>query len=82
VGAAHRLNLIHPTRVESEEYAFEELIAELGCAFLIADLGVTGEVQHERYLAPWLISCILFVINLAFHLNNRPAVQCIEPPAR
>ncbi|WP_348958615.1 zincin-like metallopeptidase domain-containing protein [Enterobacter cloacae complex sp. Mu1197] len=61
-GAAHNLNLIHPTRFESEEYAFEELIAELGRAFLIAYLGVPGEVQHERYHVPWLISCILFVI--------------------
>ncbi len=30
----------------SEAYAFEELIAELGSAFLMADLGITGEVQH------------------------------------
>ncbi|MEQ4467717.1 zincin-like metallopeptidase domain-containing protein [Enterobacter asburiae] len=78
-GAAHRLNLIHPIRFESEEYAFKELIAELDCAFLIADLGVTGEMQHERYHAPWLISCILFVINVEFHLNNRPAARCIDP---
>ncbi len=35
----------------SEAYAFEELIAELGSAFLMADLGITGEVQHESYIA-------------------------------
>lgn len=38
----------------SESYAFEELIAELGSAFLMADLGVAGDVQHESYIASWL----------------------------
>ncbi|AIR87668.1 ArdC family protein [Pantoea rwandensis] len=35
-------------------YAFEELIAETGSAFLCAQLGITGDVQHESYLAGWL----------------------------
>lgn len=35
-------------------YAFEELIAETGSAFLCAELGILGEVQHENYLAGWL----------------------------
>lgn len=35
-------------------YAFEELIAETGSAFLCAELGVPGDVQHESYLASWL----------------------------
>lgn len=35
-------------------YAFEELIAETGSAFLCAELGITGDVQHESYLAGWL----------------------------
>lgn len=35
-------------------YAFEELIAETGSAFLCAELGVFGDVQHESYLASWL----------------------------
>lgn len=38
----------------SKDYAFEELIAELGSVFLMADLGVVGEVQHESYIANWL----------------------------
>lgn len=38
----------------SVDYAFEELIAELGSAFLMADLGIVGEVQHESYIASWL----------------------------
>ncbi len=38
----------------SEGDAFEELIAELRSAFLMADLGIVGEVQHESYIASWL----------------------------
>ncbi|MGR6830870.1 ArdC family protein [Aliivibrio wodanis] len=52
----------HKTRLErknnnvfgSKDYAFEELIAELGSVFLMADLGIVGEVQHESYIANWL----------------------------
>lgn len=36
-------------------YAFEELIAELGSAFLCAHLGVYGEVQHDSYIDHWLM---------------------------
>jgi antirestriction protein ArdC len=34
----------------------EELIAELGAAFLCADLRITGEphADHAQYLASWL----------------------------
>lgn len=35
-------------------YAFEELIAEIGSAFLCASLGITGELQHESYIGNWL----------------------------
>ncbi|MEH4661084.1 ArdC family protein [Phytobacter diazotrophicus] len=35
-------------------YAMEELIAETGSAFLCAELGIFGDVQHESYLAGWL----------------------------
>ena len=38
----------------SQDYAFEELIAELGAAFCCADLGVFGEIQHKSYIASWL----------------------------
>lgn len=39
-----------------EGYAREELVAELGAAFLCADLGVTPEVRddHAAYIASWL----------------------------
>ena len=37
-------------------YAFEELIAELGSAFLNADLGIIGSTlqDHADYLAHWV----------------------------
>ncbi len=55
----------HPTRLErdfgrkawgDEGYAREELVAELGAAFLCADLGITPEVRpdHAAYIAYWL----------------------------
>lgn len=43
-------------RFGSEGYAFEELVAELGAAFVCADLGLTPDVRadHAAYLASWL----------------------------
>ncbi|WP_145595056.1 ArdC family protein [Yersinia aleksiciae] len=35
-------------------YAFEELVAEIGSAFLCAEVGIQGDVQHESYIASWL----------------------------
>ncbi|EFE95243.1 Antirestriction protein [Serratia odorifera] len=35
----------------SADYAEEELVAELGSAFVMADPGIEGEVQHESYIA-------------------------------
>jgi antirestriction protein ArdC len=39
-----------------EGYAREELVAELGAAFLCADIGITPEVRedHAAYIASWL----------------------------
>jgi antirestriction protein ArdC len=44
------------TRVGDEGYAREELVAELGAAFLCSELGVTAEPRedHAAYLAHWL----------------------------
>ena len=43
-------------RFGDQAYAFEELVAELGAAFLCADLGITPEVRedHAAYLSHWL----------------------------
>jgi len=40
--------------LDKKGYAFEELIAELGAAFLCADLGVDGKLQHASYIASWI----------------------------
>jgi len=55
-GASSRCARDLCTRFGSQAYAFEELIAELGAAFLCAELGVTPEVRkdHVAYLASWL----------------------------
>ena len=55
----------HPTRLDrdlgrkkwgDEGYAREELVAELGAAFLCADLGITPEIRedHAGYIENWL----------------------------
>lgn len=55
----------HPSRLDrdfgrkrfgDEGYAREELVAELGAAFLCADLGITPEPRddHAAYMASWL----------------------------
>jgi antirestriction protein ArdC len=43
-------------RYADEGYAMEELVAELGAAFLCADLGLTPEVRedHAAYIASWI----------------------------
>jgi antirestriction protein ArdC len=43
-------------RFGDEAYAFEELVAELGSAFLCSDLSITPEVRddHAVYLGHWL----------------------------
>ena len=63
---AHELThwTAHPTRLArdlgqhfgSDAYAAEELIAEMGAAFLCADLEITPDVRedHAAYLAHWL----------------------------
>lgn len=52
----------HPTRLArnqsgafgSRDYAREELVAEMGAAFLCASLGIVPTVRHADYLAGWL----------------------------
>lgn len=57
----------HPARLNrdfgrkrwgDEGYAMEELVAEIGAAFLCADLGITPETRedHAAYIASWLIA--------------------------
>lgn len=56
-GHARRLNregIVLPTTFGSPEYAFEELIAEIGAAYLCALTGIQGELRHEGYIESWL----------------------------
>lgn len=38
----------------SKDYAREELVAEMGSAFLCAALGIVPTVRHADYLGAWL----------------------------
>lgn len=55
-GHESRCNRQFGTRFGDNAYAAEELVAELGAAFLCADLGVSNEPRpdHASYLASWL----------------------------
>lgn len=55
-GASHRLGRDYGTRERMDVYALEELIAELGAAFLCARLELPAErrMDHAAYLQDWL----------------------------
>ena len=56
-GHSRRLNregIVLPNVFGSPEYAFEELIAEMGAAYLCALYGIQGELRHEGYIESWL----------------------------
>jgi antirestriction protein ArdC len=53
-GAPHRLGRDLSGRFGTYQYAAEELVAELGAAFLCAHLGITGELRHADYIGTWL----------------------------
>lgn len=53
-GAKHRLDREFGRKFGDRAYAVEELTAELAAAFLCAELGVTGQLQHVEYLASWI----------------------------
>lgn len=53
-GTPHRLDRNLHNRFGSKEYAAEELVAELGAAFLCAHLGIKGELRHAGYIKSWL----------------------------
>jgi len=53
-GHKSRCNRDMTGRFGDESYAAEELVAELGAAFLCADLGVQGKLQHASYIQSWI----------------------------
>lgn len=54
VGGPKRLARDQSGAFGSAQYAQEELIAEMGSAFLCAALGIVPTVRHADYLAGWL----------------------------
>lgn len=55
-GAEHRVNRDFGKRFNNDARAVEELVAELGSAFLAADLGINASPRqdHAQYLSHWL----------------------------
>jgi len=54
-GHASRCNRDLKGRFGDDAYAMEELIAELGAAFLCAETGIQGRVEHHAsYIKSWL----------------------------
>lgn len=53
-GHSTRLSRNIISKFGSEGYAFEELVAEMGSAFLCAELGIQGQLQHASYIDNWL----------------------------
>jgi len=53
-GAKHRLDRTKGKRFADSAYAFEELVAELGAAFLCQDYSIAGDLRHADYIGSWL----------------------------
>jgi antirestriction protein ArdC len=53
-GHRSRLDRDLKKRFESRAYAAEELVAELGAAFLSAEFGFDGDVRNAGYIANWI----------------------------
>ena len=53
-GAETRLNREFGKRFGDNRYAFEELVAEMGAAFLCQDYRIQGELRHAGYIEHWL----------------------------
>jgi antirestriction protein ArdC len=53
-GHKSRLDRDLKNRFGSRDYAAEELIAELGAAFLCAEFGFDGDLRHAGYITHWI----------------------------
>jgi antirestriction protein ArdC len=53
-GHASRLGRKLGNRFGSDAYAMEELVAEMGAAFLCAQCRLDGHLQHASYISSWL----------------------------
>lgn len=54
MGHSTRLNRLSVQRQGVDAYAFEELVAEIGAAFLCAHCGLNGVIEHASYIETWL----------------------------
>jgi antirestriction protein ArdC len=53
-GAKHRLNRDFTGKYRDAKYSFEEIVAELGAAFVCAHLGIKAELRHAGYIQGYL----------------------------
>lgn len=53
-GHTERLHRLQEQAHGSKAYAFEELVAEIGAAFLCAHCGLSAQLQHASYINSWL----------------------------
>lgn len=53
-GHKSRLDRDFLNRFGSERYAAEELVAELGSAFLCAEFDIDGDLRHAGYIGNWI----------------------------
>ena len=53
-GAQSRLDRTKGKRFADAAYSFEELVAELGAAFLCQDYKIAGDLRHADYIGSWL----------------------------
>ena len=53
-GHSSRLNRVLGGRHHIEAYAYEELVAEIGAAFLCAHSGLAARLEHASYVDHWL----------------------------
>lgn len=53
-GSEKRLAREYGKRFGDQAYAREELVAEIGAAFICAQVGIEGELRHEGYIKNWI----------------------------
>jgi len=53
-GAEHRLNRVKGRRFGDKDYAFEELVAEMGSAFSCGGIGLEYSTRHTAYIKSWV----------------------------
>jgi len=74
-GHPDRCNRVLSSRAHIEAYAFEELVAEMGSAFLGNYCGLPGQLQHASYIDSWLqaLRCDKRLIFMAASMAQKAA---------